>query len=51
MFQRQVCAAEDGVEMSGIHWFSVDEVILRLGEITMLEWAHCVKPYSLQREG
>ena len=34
-----------------IPWLSVDEGILRLREIAMLEWEHCVKPNPPHWEG
>lgn len=37
--------------MPDIPWLSVDEGILRLREIAMLEWIHCVKPNPPQWEG
>ena len=38
-------------EMPDILWLSVDEGILRLGEIATLEWIYCVKPNLPQWEG
>jgi hypothetical protein len=32
------------LEIPDIPWISVDEEILRVREITRLEWIHCVKP-------
>ncbi|XP_052048775.1 Friend virus susceptibility protein 1-like [Apodemus sylvaticus] len=42
---------EKELEMPDIPWLSVEEGILRLREIAMLEWIHCVKPNAQQWEG
>ncbi|XP_031204443.1 Friend virus susceptibility protein 1-like [Mastomys coucha] len=42
---------EKELEMPDIPWLSIDEGILRLREIAMLEWIHCVKPTAQQWEG
>jgi hypothetical protein len=42
---------EKELKMPDISWLSVDEGILRLREIAVLEWIHCVKPNLPQWKG
>ena len=42
---------EKELEMPDIPWLSVDEGILRLREIAVLEWVHCVESNPPQWEG